>query len=53
MSFGSTLASKINYYSCNLFDYIQSNVQSMTIPYYDEYDVSIIVIPGGIIYQHL
>ena len=40
VSVGSTLASKINVNSCNLLDYIQSNVQSMAIPNYYENDVT-------------
>ena len=58
--FGSTLAPKINNNSCNPLDHVvHSNVQSMIIHYYDEYDVTlvthslnIIVAPAGIIFQH-
>ena len=32
---GSTLVSKVHDNSCNLLDYIQSNVEKMFIPYYD------------------
>ena len=39
----STLASKINDNSCNLLDYIQSNVQSMVIPNYNENDVTLVI----------
>ena len=38
-----TLASKINDNSCNPLDYIQSNVQSMAIPNYNEYDVTVVI----------
>ena len=41
--FCSTLASKVNDNSCNPLDYIQSNVQSMTIPNYYENDVTLAI----------
>ena len=41
VSYGSTLASKINDNSCNPLDYIQSNVQTMAIPNYYENDVTL------------
>ena len=43
VSVGSSLASKINDNSCNLLDYIQSNIQSMAIPNYYEYDVTLAI----------
>ena len=43
VSVGSTLASKINDNSCNPLDYIQSNVQSMAIPNYNENDVTLAI----------
>ena len=43
LSVGSTLASKINVNSCNPLNYIQSNVQSMTIPNYYENDVTLAI----------
>ena len=44
-SVGSTLASKINENSCNPLDYIyiQSNVQRMAIPNYNENDVTLAI----------
>ena len=50
VSVDSTLASKINYNSCDPLDYIQSNVQNITIPNYNENDVTLVRV--GIIYQH-
>ena len=43
VSVDSTLASKINDNSCNPLDYIQSNVQSMAIPNYNENDVTLAI----------
>ena len=43
VSVGSTLASKINNNSCNPLDYIQSNVQSIAIPNYNENDVTLVI----------
>ena len=43
VSIGSTLASKINVNSCNPLDYMQSNVQSMTISNYYENDVTLAI----------
>ena len=43
VSVGSTLASKINVNRCNPLNYIQSNVQSMTIPNYYENDVTLAI----------
>ena len=39
----STRASKINNSSCNLLDYIQSNVQSMSMPNYNKNDVTLVI----------
>ena len=43
VSVGSTLASKINDNSYDPLDYIQSNVQSMAIPNYNENDVTLAI----------
>ena len=43
VSVGSTLASNINDNSCDPLDYIQSNVQSMVIPNYNENDVTLAI----------
>ena len=43
VSVGSTLASKINDNSCDPLDYIQSNLQSMAIPNYNENDVPLAI----------
>ena len=43
VSVGSTLASKINDNSCNPIGYIQSNVQGMAIPNYNENYVTLVI----------
>ena len=43
VSVGSTLGSKINDNSCDPLDYIQSNVQIMAIPNYNENDVTLAI----------